>query len=123
MTYVTPTAPALSPVNSKPILLDFDSVGMSSDAGLTLLREVERRHDLAGLLASCLTDQRHPRKVRHSFEDILRFRMMIAAGYEDGNDASELRHDPCFKIALKRNPETCDRPVSPRMLRRNRVTQ
>jgi hypothetical protein len=115
-----PTAPVLSPLNDKPILLNFDGVDMSSDAGLTLLREVERRHDLAGLLASCLTDKRDPGKVRHSFEDILRFRMMmIAAGYEDGNDASELRHDPSFKIALERNPETgaalCSQPTISRM--------
>ena len=116
----TPTAPVLSPLNGKPILLNFDGVDMSSDAGLTLLREVERRHDLAGLLASCLTDTRHQGKVRHSFEDILRFRMMmIAAGYEDGNDASELRHDPSFKIALERDPETgaalCSQPTISRM--------
>jgi hypothetical protein len=67
---------------------------MSSDAGLTLLREVERRHDLAGLLASCLDDPRDPSKILHSLEDIIRFRiMMIAAGYEDGNDAADLRHE------------------------------
>ncbi len=35
---------------------------MSSDAGLTLLREIERRKDLAGLLAACLTDLRDPGK-------------------------------------------------------------
>jgi hypothetical protein len=93
---------------------------MSSDAGLTLLREVERRHDLAGLLASCLTDQRDPGKIRHSLDDIIRFRvMMISAGYEDGNDASDLRHDPSFKIALERNPQTgaalCSQPTISRM--------
>jgi len=37
----------------------------------------------------------------------MRFRiMMIAAGYEDGNDVTDLRHDPSFKIALERNPQT-----------------
>ena len=29
---------------------------------------------------------------------------MVAAGYEDGNDAHELRHDPSFKLALERTP-------------------
>jgi hypothetical protein len=114
------TIPVLSPVNGKPVLLNFDGAEMSSDAGLTLLREVERRHDLAGLLSSCLTDQRDPGKVRHSLEDIIRFRMMmIATGYEDGNDAADLRHDPSFKIALERNPETgaalCSQPTISRM--------
>ncbi len=114
------TKPVLSPVNGKPILMNFDGAEMSSDAGLTLLREVERRHDLTGLLASCLTDLRDPGKVQHSLEDFIRFRMMmIAAGYEDGNDATEKRHDPSFKIALERNPETgaalCSQPTISRM--------
>lgn len=116
----TSTIPSLSSLNGKPILFNFDGAEMSSDAGLTLLREVERRHDLAGLLASCLTDLRAPGKVRHSLEDIIRFRiMMIAAGYEDGNDADDLRHDPAFKLALERGPETgaalCSQPTISRM--------
>lgn len=41
----TSPKPALSPVNGKPVMLNFDGAQMSSDAGLTLLREVERRHD------------------------------------------------------------------------------
>lgn len=116
----TSAAPALSPLNGKPILLNFDGAEMSSDAGLTLLREVERRADLAGLVAKCLTDPRDPVKVRHSLEDIIRFRiMMIAAGYEDGNDAGDLREDPAFKLALERDPETgaalCSQPTISRM--------
>ncbi len=88
----TPAAPVLSPVNGKPVPLNFDGAEMTSDADLALLREVERRHDMPGLLSSCLTDLRDPEKVRHSLEDIIRFRiMMIAAGYEDGNDAADPR--------------------------------
>lgn len=30
--------------------------------------------------------------------------MMIAAGYEDGDDADRLRRDPIFKMALERLP-------------------
>ncbi|WP_223428353.1 transposase [Tateyamaria pelophila] len=99
--------PVLSPVNGKPILFNFDGAEMSSNAGLTLLREVERQHGLAGLVASCLTDQRDPNKTRHSLDDIARFRiLMIAAGYEDGNDAADLRHDPSFKLALEREAKS-----------------
>jgi len=116
----TPSRLLLSPVNGKPILMNFDGAGMSSDAGLTLLREVERRTGLAGVLASCVVDPRDPSKVRHSLEEIIRLRiMMIAAGYEDGNDATDLRHDPSFKIALERNPQTgaalCSQPTISRM--------
>lgn len=120
MMQFTSQKPDLSPVNGKPVMLNFDGAEMSSDAGLTLLREVERRHDLAGLVSSCLTDLRDPGKTRHSLEDIIRFRiMMIAAGYEDGNDACDLRHDPSFKLALERDPETgaalCSQPTISRM--------
>ena len=98
----TSLQPALSPVNGKPILLGFDGADMSSDAGLTLLRKIERRNELAGLLASCLEDWRGPIKVRYGPAEIIRFRtMMIAAGHEDGNDAGHLRHDPGFKLALE----------------------
>jgi hypothetical protein len=45
--------------------------------------------------------------------------MMIAAGYEDGNDAADLRDDPAFKLALERDPETgaalCSQPTISRM--------
>ena len=120
MTQLTSLTPTLSPLNGKPILFNFNGAEMSSDAGLTLLREVERRHGLAGLLASCLTDRRDPNKTQHSLDDIARFRMlMIAAGYEDGNDAADLRHDPSFKLALERDPETgaalCSQPTISRM--------
>ena len=44
---------------------------------------------------------------------------MIATGYEDGNDANKLRHDPSFKLALERAPETgaalCSQPTISRM--------
>ena len=107
MIQATSTAPALSSLNGKPILFNFDGAEMSSDADLTLLQEVERRADPAGVIARCLPDPREPGKVRHSLEDIIRFRiMMIAAGYEDCNDAGDLRNDPAFKLALERGPET-----------------
>ncbi len=67
-----------------------------------------------------MVDPRDPAKVQHSLDDIIRFRiMMIAAGYEDGNNADRLRHDPSFKIALERDPETgavlCSQPTISRM--------
>src|SRR5947209_15969216 len=34
--------------------------------------------------------------------------LMIAAGYEDGNDADSLRADPLFKLAMDRLPEHGD---------------
>jgi hypothetical protein len=50
---------------------------------------------------------------------MLRFRLlMIAAGYEDGNDAGSLRHDPLFKLASGRLPDAaavCSQPTLSRL--------
>jgi hypothetical protein len=48
-----------------------------------------------------------PEKVVHRLAEIIRFGMlMIAAGYEDGNDANTLRGDPMFKLSLDRLPSS-----------------
>ena len=57
MVQSTCSTPRLSPLNSKPILLGFDGADMSSDAGLTLLREIERKAGLAQRLAGFLIQQ------------------------------------------------------------------
>ena len=89
--------PGLSPVCGKRVVARFDGGRMSSDGGVVLLREAERRLGVAGRLASCLNDPRAPELITHPLSGIIRFRMlMIAAGYEDGNDASSLRSDPMF---------------------------
>jgi hypothetical protein len=50
---------------------------------------------------------------------MLRFRLlMIAAAYEDGNDADSLRHDPVFKLANGRLPDDgalCSQPTLSRL--------
>ena len=111
----TPPLPGLSPVLGKPLVARFDGGPLSSDAGVLALREVERRLGLAGRLAACVADPRLPERVQQEVADILRFRLlMIAAGYEDGNDADALRHDPVFKLALDRLPDgaaLCSQPT------------
>ena len=116
----TPQKCSLSPVNDKAVLLNFDGVETSSNACLMLLATIEQRLGLSGSLASCLDDPRDPAKTRHLLKDISKFRaMMVAVGYEDGNDAHELRHVPSFKLALECTPETgdalCSQPTISRM--------
>src|SRR5438270_13699536 len=79
----TPALPGLSPVGGKAVIARFDGGHLSSDGGVLVLREVERRLDVAGRLAACIADPRHPERVVHDLDEIVRFRMlMIAAGYE-----------------------------------------
>jgi hypothetical protein len=115
----TPPLPGLSPVAGKPLIARFDGGQLSSDGGLLALREVEHRLGIANRLAACIDDPRAPERVRHGVAAILRFRMlMIAAGYEDGNDADGLRHDPVFKLALDQLPDgaaLCSQPTISRL--------
>ena len=119
MVDITPFLPGLSPVQGKAVIARFDGGRLSSEGGLLALREIERRLGLADRLAGCLRDPRMPEKVVHRLAEIIRFRMlMIAAGYEDGNDADTLRSDPMFKLALDRLPsgeELCSQSTISRL--------
>jgi len=119
MVDATPLLPGLSAVQGKAIVARFDGGRLSSQGGLLALREIERRLGLADRLASCLKDPRAPERVEHRLAEIIRFRMlMIAAGYEDGNDADALRGDPMFKLALDRLPsdeELCSQSTISRL--------
>jgi Transposase DDE domain group 1 len=92
--------PGLSPVLGKPVVARFDGGLLSSDAGVLVLREIEQRLRVAERLAACIDDPRAQNQIVHGLASLIRFRMlMIASGYEDGNDATALRSDPAFKLA------------------------
>jgi len=107
--------PGLSSVCGRSIVARFDTAHLCSDGGLLALREIENRLGIARRLAACIDDPRAPERITHSLDEIIRFRMlMIAAGYEDGNDADVLRNDPMFKLAMERLPEDselCSQPT------------
>jgi hypothetical protein len=111
--------PGLSPVSGKAIVAKFDGGLLSSDGGILVLREVEQRLRVADRLAACIEDPRSRDQVTHRLADIIGFRLlMIAAGYEDGNDASNLRGDPMFKMALDLSPsdhELCSQSTISRL--------
>src|SRR3954451_17406861 len=111
--------PGLSPVAGKSVVAQFDGGLLSSDGGVLALRAVEQRLRVAARFAACIEDPRAPDQITHTLADIIRFRLlMIAAGYEDGNDAAGLRRDPLFKMALDRAPsdrELCSQPTISRL--------
>jgi hypothetical protein len=115
-----PFLPGLSPVGGKPVHLTFDGGRLTSDAGVLLLAEVERRLGLAQRLARCLADPRAPERIRHTLAEMIGFRMLlIAAGYPDANDCDSIRVDPAFKMAVGRLPEggedLCSQPTMCRL--------
>ena len=85
----------------------FDGGRISSDGGLPLVSEVDRRRRIVERFATCFEDLREPGSVEHSVVELLRQRLYaLASGYEDLNDHDELRKDALLAAVVgKRDPE------------------
>ena len=77
----------------------FQGSRITSDAGLILVRELDERLGLAGIIAAHLHDARHGRNTQFRLPDLLRQSVYSRlAGYEDLNDAQRLSTDPTFRL-------------------------
>ena len=99
----------LPAVRRKKLTVDFDGGNQSSDAGLLLLRQAERKLGICRRLAATMPDRRDQSRIDHKMVELVTARSVaIACGYKDGNDLNRLRHDPLMKIAVERCPESAD---------------
>jgi hypothetical protein len=82
---------------------NFAGGDVSSDGGVLLLRQADRRLGLVAALDGVLPDPRDPALIQHRQVDLLRQRIYgLALGYEDLNDHETLRHDLALQTALER---------------------
>ena len=107
-------------VARKKITAAFDGGRLTSDGGVMLLALADRRVGVADKLSCVFPEWRDPSRIVHSLADMIRARIFaIACGYEDGNDLDRLRHDPAFKLACGRLPDTdrdlCSQPTLSRL--------
>ena len=103
-------------IQRKKITAAFDGGRISSDGGVMLLAQADRRLGIADRLAQVIPDGRDPDRVTHLLPDILRARIFaIACGYEDADDLGRLRTNPAFKLACGRLPDSgtdlCSQPT------------
>jgi len=107
MTDDTPLPFDLPAVHRKKLTVDFNGGTQSSDAGLLLLREAERKLGVCRRLAAAMPDRRDPDRILHAmFEMVMERVSAIACGYKDAIDLDRLRHDPLMKVTVGRCPET-----------------
>ena len=90
----------------------FEGGNVSSDGGVMLLREADRRLGLTEAFDAVLADPRDPEAIVHQQVDLLRQRIYgIAAGYEDLNDHDTLRHDLLWQSAVERDQALASSPT------------
>jgi len=113
-------------IKKREIIADFSGGKITSEAGLLLLREIEKKHKIIKRMSDCIKDTREQGKVVHSIEELMKQRIYaIAAGYEDGNDHKELRKDELFKLLCEKEPDSSEGLSSPSTISRfeNRVVR
>jgi len=82
---------------------DFTGGDLSSDGGVMLLRQVDRKIGLSRAAASVLPDPRDPERIEHGLREMLAQRIYgLCCGYEDLNDQQTLRADLLMQTAVGR---------------------
>jgi hypothetical protein len=106
MTECTPTTLTFSSLGCRRLHADFSGGALSTDAGMLLLRQADKRLGLLDALDRCIPDPRDPDSITHPQRALLAQRILaIAAGYEDLNDHQHLRHDPLWQVLADYQPD------------------
>ena len=93
-----------TPLARRQVLGEFDAGAISSDGGVLLLREVDRRINLLDRVDQLIPDPRDPAHIEHDQRTLIAQRVLaIACGWEDLNDHATLRNDLVLQLATNRN--------------------
>lgn len=94
-----------SNLGSRQVLANFEGGRITSDTGVLLLREIDKRTGLIQALSNAIPDPRDPSKIEHDQYTMLAQRIFgIALGYEDLNDHDNMRFDPALCAAVEQSP-------------------
>jgi len=90
----------------------FDGGSMTSDGGVMLLGETDRKLGLLDAAARCIPDPRNPLLITHAVRDMLRQRVYgLALGWEDLIDHGSLREDVAIQTAIGVEREVASAPT------------
>jgi hypothetical protein len=92
-----------TPLARRSVTARFDAGAISSDGGVILLREVDRRLKLFDRVDRLIRDPRNPFFTEHDQRTLIAQRVLaIACGWEDLNDHGTLRRDLVLQLATSR---------------------
>ena len=101
MTECYQTSIEYSPIKQRKVNAGFTGGDISSNAGILLLSEVDKRLNLCQRVARLIPDTRRQASCEHSIEELIKQRVYaLALGEEDLNDHSELRNDLVLQTAI-----------------------
>jgi hypothetical protein len=99
-------------LRSRKIEASFSGGAITSDGGILLLREVEKKIKLLDKVAKVIPDLRDQSKITHSIKSMLQQRVLgIASGYEDLNDHATLRKDIAFQVGVNTIDDLASSPT------------
>ena len=88
-------------IKGRKVIADFTGGIITSDAGIILLAELDKKLQITARFAQCFRDYRDSSYVEYSVHQLLAQRVYgIGLGYEDVNDHDKLRYDLALAIAL-----------------------
>ena len=101
------------PIKSCPVLVNFKGKTVTSDAGITLIAELDRKREITLRLALCFKDYREANRIEHSLSSLIAQRVYgLVMGYEDINDHEILRHDVMLALAVGKSITSGQEPVT-----------
>ena len=105
-------------ISGKKVTADFTGGDVTSDVGVMVMREVADKIGIIEQLAQAIHDERHQSYVKHELTELLMQRIFqIICGYDDANDANDLRIDPGFKASCDKLPSEADLASQPTITR------
>jgi hypothetical protein len=106
-------------VKKRAVTASFSGGDATSDGGLPLVRQLDRRPGLTKAIAQALPDPRDPALIEHSQQTLLRQRIYgLCPGYEDLNDHDTLRQDPAWQTAVEQIKPPASSPTLCRLEQR-----
>ena len=99
-------------VKRRTVSASFTGGDVTSDGGLLLLRQADRKLGLSKGLAAVLPDPRDPDRITHPLLTFVRQRLYgLCLGYEDLNDQDHLRRDLAWQTAAERDQALASSPT------------
>ncbi len=100
-THYRPSQFNFGSLKGRKVIANFTGGRITSDAGIILLAELDKKLKITEKFAKCFRDNRDSSYVEYSVHKLLAQRVYgIGLGYEDVNDHDKLRYDPALAIAL-----------------------